>query len=295
MFRSENNVLGGAEEGLNRGDRQHHDFLDDLESFFWVYVWMIMVQNGPGEGAFLSEPCIFIVKDLKTKDLPHLHSAKYLYIRNLTWRNRAAITPYFSQSPYLELHGNLRSLFDEYRYPKQEGLDLFPQMDAIYRRFLGFFDSAIQQLGGMPQAGSTTSSPDVDLSVLQPVTKPASSVPLRRIQPDRLAKRPREGGGGATRQTKKARFTRPPPKRPAKRPADDDSSKSRIREPKRRKTTAPLPNPRPCSRKEDIEPPTSKTNCTFREGTRRSERIMQERVRDTANGERKGTMLKRRP
>jgi len=46
MFRSVSN-LNGAELRDIKG-RQRHDFVDDLESFFWVYAWMITVHNGPG-------------------------------------------------------------------------------------------------------------------------------------------------------------------------------------------------------------------------------------------------------
>jgi len=265
--------------------RRPHDFLDDLESFLWVYVWFTMVQDGPGEAAFLSKPCPFIRGLLKYEDdLGHLRRIKYLYMRNTTGRGEVILTPYFSQSPYLELTDNLRQLLEGYRHPKQNGEDLFPEMEGIYSRYLAYFDSAIEQLGGTADPVDPPSHLGVGIAPAQQEHKlPFSG--LRRIQPDRRAKRVRQDEIVATRETKKARVVKPPPARPAKRVRDDDPVSTR--KPKKRKIAPQT---------KDVKSSSSKLACRSQEGTRRSERIRNGKARDAltgANGDRRTTGSKR--
>jgi len=267
LFRSENNILAGTD--CTQGPRRHHDFLDDLESFLWVYVWFTMAQDGPGEEALLSKPCRFITELLQSEYLPHLRRVKHFYMRDLTDLGEVVLTPYFSQPPYLELSDNLRKLLEGYRHPKQRGEDLFPQMDGIYREYLACFDSAIEQLGGTTDPMDPPSHLDVDIPPAQQehkLTVPTS----RRIQPDRRAKRAREDDIVASRETKKARVVRPPAARSVKRIRDDDPVMTR--EPKKRKVARLPTNPR--ARKEDVKPPTGKAARGLQDGTRRSERTL---------------------
>ena len=251
MFRSENNVLAASE--LTPSQRRHHDFLDDLESLFWVYIWIIMVQNGPGQAAFISKPCSFIVDSLGAARLTQLHAAKYLYMRNFTDKDLAVVTPYFSHPPYLELVDNLRDLLNEYNSPKNRGENLFPHLDEIYGKYLAHFDSAIKQLGGHLAAPLETVKSKQDVVALTPL--PA---PLRRIQPARSAKRPR----------------------------DDCEDHLAIRGAKR---SRPLPRGR-ILREDAKPPPTLNPLLTRPEGTRRSARIREREARKTSI---KGTRRKK--
>jgi len=285
MFRSENNVLACTD--LPQGSRQRHDFLDDLESFLWVYVWIIMIHNGPGEAALFSDPCVFIDQLLPTTDLPHLHGVKYLFMRNLIGHDRAHATPYFAQTPYLELLDNLRNLCEEYRHPKQRGEDLFPQMEGIYHRYLAHFDTAIEQLGGTINPMDMPSFGDADLPLAQHGQKLPLPLPPRRNQPDRRAKRTLEDVV-ATRVTKKPRVSHPPPARSIKHFRDDDLVTTR--EPKKRKIPRPSANTH--ARKEDVKASTAKAAGRPHEGTRRSERIRKGKAKDAltgANGVRRTT------
>ena len=76
----------------------------------------------------------------------------------------------------------------------KKGEDLFPQMDKIYAKVLACFDVAIEQLGGALNAvvGDHAPSDPVASGASDMQDTSAPPEPLRRIQPDRLAKRARE-------------------------------------------------------------------------------------------------------
>ena len=269
IFRSENNALAGADPDSRR---RRHDFLDDLESFFWVYVWVMMTQNGPGEEGLLSKPCVFIAKLIRYQDLVLLHAVKHIYMRKLTTKCEVVVTPYFSHLPYTTLLDNLRNLLNEYNPPKNRGEDLFPHMGEIYSRYLAYFDSAIDQLGG-PADPMDPSSP-LDATITP------SLLPLRRIQPDRLAKRALNDDV-TTRGIKKPRVAPPLPVRSHKRARDDNSVTTR--EPKKRKISGPSANPRAQTEK-DAKSSSSKLARRPLEGTRRSQRIRNGKARDVLTG-----------
>jgi len=57
MFRSVSNLTATVIPTL---PRYQHDFLDDLESFFWVYVNIAMMYDGPGPDSVTATPCTYI-------------------------------------------------------------------------------------------------------------------------------------------------------------------------------------------------------------------------------------------
>ena len=140
-----------------------HDFLDDLESFFWVYVTAISIFDGPfSTRQILSNP--------DSLTLPAWHKATG--IRQLLDIKEATIfkfyeyvpSPYFSRPPYTTLLANLRLFFKSYHEqmicpPEVTGVDTpedrWLDMDEIYNTVLGYFDSAIEDLRKAPVVKKT--------------------------------------------------------------------------------------------------------------------------------------------
>jgi len=173
--------------------RHPHDFLDDLESFFWTYIWIIMVHNGPGAGAILAKSNAFISRwTVGVNNSGEFWSPKAQYLGQPFPPWYTALAPYFSHPPYTVLAQDLRSFFSGYYSgngtERRTSEDLFPHMDDIYAKVLVYFDKAIEQLGGPP---NITKGPPPTLIIATPMSgsQKAPSQPLRRIQPYRHGKR----------------------------------------------------------------------------------------------------------
>ena len=176
MFRSVMNIDGAERDTLE--GRQRHDFIDDLESFFWVYAWMITAHNGPGlKGLVPDSEKSCKARVWETCVDPSYHAWKQWYLRDFYDPEFANFTPYFSKPVYLTLLHDLRSLLHSYCHQKSERpkdkdgnwleLNFFDEMDEIYSKVLGFFDTAIKTISPPPKLPT-------------------------RLQPDRQAKRPRD-------------------------------------------------------------------------------------------------------
>ena len=177
MFRSVSN-LSAAQWNRARG-RQRHDFIDDLESFFWVYSWMMTVHNGPGLKRLVPQAERSAEAGYcETNVDPGFNQIwKRLYLKDFDHDDYGIFTPYFSKSVYLTLLHDLRTLLYSYCAKKILGpkdasgkrpeVDFFDEMDDIYTKVLGSFDTATQTLSPPPK-------------------------PLTRLQSDRQAKRPRD-------------------------------------------------------------------------------------------------------
>ena len=160
------------------------DFTDDLESFFWVYAWMMTVHDGPGAKRLVpeSERTESAINHWeKSEELDHtfIHLGWKDYLQAFAEEDYCKFTPYFSKSVYLTLIHSFRKLLYGYWHQKDKRpkddqgnraeLDFFSEIDDIYSKVLGFFDVAIKSFS------------------------PASKPPPR-IQPDRQAKRRRDEG-----------------------------------------------------------------------------------------------------
>lgn len=179
MFRSFMNMISARRDKLK--GPQRHDFIDDLESVFWVYTWIITVQNGPGlKGLVPDSEKSMQTTFWETSVEPFQHIWKRCYLRDAEDDSEFEnITPYFSKPVYLTLFHEFRALLHSYcdrktRRPKDANgryveLDFFSEMDEIYSKVLGYFDTAIQTLSPPPKAPT-------------------------RLQPNRQAKRPRDNG-----------------------------------------------------------------------------------------------------
>ena len=110
-----------------RPAKQRHDFLDDLESFLYVYMWIIMSQNGPGAKNRIS------VKETFLK-------ARKRFMRGSSF---PSIAPYFDSPPYVDLLEDLRDLVESYSSRD----DVFDEFDAIYAAYLSHVDRAIERSG----------------------------------------------------------------------------------------------------------------------------------------------------
>ena len=196
MFRSVMNLVGAERDTLV--GRQRHDFIDDLESFFWVYAWVMTVHNGPGMRKLVPES----EQNMQTRFWetaidPSYHAWKRFYLRDDDDPEFENFTPYFSKEVYLTLFHDLRSLLHSYcdqKVRRRRGsngirleIDLFDEMDEIYSKMLGSFDTAINTLSPPPKLPT-------------------------RLQPDRQAKRPRnEDQIMPLPNAKRARITEPRP------------------------------------------------------------------------------------
>jgi len=183
MFRSVSNLAAALNESLE--GRQRHDFIDDLESFFWVYAWMMTVHNGPGAKRLIpkserTKRAINYWEKSEESEHSYIHWGwKDHYLQAFAEEDYCKFTPYFSKPVYLTLLHSFRKLLYGYWHRKEKRpedeqgncveLDFFSEIDDIYSKVLDFFDVAIE--------------------TLSPVSKP----PLR-IQPDRQAKRRRDEG-----------------------------------------------------------------------------------------------------
>jgi len=159
IFRSITNIK--AESTLSDAFRHKHDFVDDLEAFYWTLVWIFMVHDGPSVDGILPDErqCRF-TEQWKTKDSFSLFLFKTLYMRHCFDPKSARIAPYFARRPYLRLLDNLQGLLNKYN-GLRDGLvldrsggavesDLFPQLEEIYAQYLCYLDAAIRNLGGNP-------------------------------------------------------------------------------------------------------------------------------------------------
>lgn len=117
-----------------RPAKQRHDFLDDLESFLYVYMWIVMSQDGPGTTNRISVKAKFL-------------KARRRFMRGDSSMN---IAPYFNSPPYVDLLEALRDLVQ--RYSSRE--DVFDDFDAIYAAYLGHVDRAIERSGSRRRSAS---------------------------------------------------------------------------------------------------------------------------------------------
>ena len=156
-FRSVTNIK--AESSLCDAFRHKHNFVDDLEAFYWSLLWLFMVHDGPStDGALPDEKRCHFTEQWKTKDSFSLFLTKTLYMRNSAGSSSARVAPYFTRRPYLRLLDNLRGFLNKYnglrdsvvlaRSGQVEEPDLFPQLEEIYAKYLSYLDDAILQLVG---------------------------------------------------------------------------------------------------------------------------------------------------
>jgi len=149
------------------GGRQRHNFIDDLEPFFWVYAWIMTVQNGPG----LKN----LVPDSEKSDRtlswetnvdPSFHVWKRFYLRDEDDPQLDYITEYFSKLVYLTLFHSFRTLLHadcdrKTRRPKGPHgnfpeIDCFDEMEEIYAKIFDYFDVAIKALSPTHKLPSRT-------------------------------------------------------------------------------------------------------------------------------------------
>ena len=161
MFRSVSNMEATSCKSLQ--GRQRHDFVDDLESFFWVYVWMMTIHNGPGAEQLVpkSERNESAIRWETSLDNWFHYSWKDYYLEVFGGKRFRVFTPYFSEPVYLALLHSFRKLLYEYWRQKMERLeaedknrpelDFFPEMEEIYENVLGYFDVAIETLAPTPK------------------------------------------------------------------------------------------------------------------------------------------------
>jgi len=231
MFRSVYNHLA-AERGILQG-RQRHDFIDDLESFFWVYAWMMTVHNGPGRKRLVPKTKQSTgARDWETRTEPDFHrSWKLWYLKHFDERRFAVFTPYFSKPVYQTLLHDLRALLYSYLDRKMERpddehgnrveLDLFPEMEEIYSKVLGSFDVAIKTLSPPPKA--------------PPRTQPGRQV--------KLVKRQRDEDSNPSYLPKPKRTRIAQPELQLKRQRTEDRSSSSLLKPKRARVDPPCAVP----------------------------------------------------
>jgi len=227
MFRSVYN-LRAAERGTIQG-RQRHDFIDDLESFFWVYAYMMTVHNGPGRKRLIPRPERSEgVHDWETEPDPGFHrSWKLWYLKHFNEWRYAIFTPYFSKPVYQTLLHDLRTLLHSYLYRKMERphdahgnrpeIDLFPEMEEIYSKVLACFDVAIKTLSPPPKA-------------------PPRTQPDRQVK---LVKRRRDEDSGRPSLPKPKRAPIAQPERQPKRQRTEDRSSFSLLNPKRVRVDPP--------------------------------------------------------
>lgn len=237
-------VIGHWSDELKDMERHPHDFIDDLESFYWTYLWIIMMHNGPGPGARLAKSNTFVRKwTVGVNDPDMLWAPKSRYLSQLFPTNFITVAPYFSDSPYILLAEDLRKLFSSYyneNCSERRTLEnLFPQMDDIYAQVLTFFDKAIEHLGGAPDIVKNPSPP---ISTNTSQLETGLLQPLRRIQAYRHGKRACE---------------------------DDQPSDPRAK----RKKAAYSESQLDTSKSDKIAPSNSNRHRVVQEGIRRSERI----------------------
>jgi len=207
--------------------RQRHNFIDDLESFFWVYFWIVLSHDGPGPERATFDSCRMIdcwsTAD-ETGNLRRLTFVRDQFLRRNESKREVVLTSYFSQPPYSSLLLSLRDLFGTYHSARHEAsldsgraVDYFAEIDEIYGNVLILFDAAIEEVPReppLPMVGAQkTKGPLKTVSVSTvpcPVVVPAPPhPPIRRIQPDRLAKRPREEGPAGLRDNKRVKLAPP--------------------------------------------------------------------------------------
>ena len=144
-----------------------HNFIDDLEAFFWVYVCIVLHGGPPGRrepsvarSGFLST---WMEGDEETQQ--KMYKVKEAYLTRGVYRGKRVKFPEpFSHLAYGRLFRGLRKLFAKYLKAREDSRNLFPEIDAIYGEVLSLFDAAIEKV---------TES-------------------WRRVQPDRPGKRRRE-------------------------------------------------------------------------------------------------------
>lgn len=131
--------------------RLRHDFLDDLESFFWVYAWIVHNYDGPGPQRPVEDLSIIDVLWRQPKCPIDVTSCKLIYMgRRACHPMRAPVSPYFSLPSYETLFHDVGRILYDFSARKEASEDMFPFMDEIYSKVLAAFDAAIAQLGGTP-------------------------------------------------------------------------------------------------------------------------------------------------
>ena len=159
MFRSIHNLTGALRKSLK--GRQRHDFVDDLESFFWVYAWIAAVYDGPGEVGQVADTEHDATFWQTSTSVTLSRHWKQLYLNKFDDLGfKDMVTPFFSQPVYSNLLQELRSMMCTYnarrlvREKDANGVpvevDFFPEMEVIYAKVLGYFDDAIFALPPPP-------------------------------------------------------------------------------------------------------------------------------------------------
>ncbi|PPQ99853.1 hypothetical protein CVT24_009604 [Panaeolus cyanescens] len=142
-------VLGSHAGCSQNGMLIWHDYLDDLESFLWVFVWITtgfqVLEDGSSSPAappppiwthFQSEPCV--AEGIKFK---HISCPESVFLHD-SW------PPQFDV-----LKTELMTFFKHYNAIKWKGRKKFPTFEGLvvpsqyhYKRFLGYVDQAIADL-----------------------------------------------------------------------------------------------------------------------------------------------------
>jgi hypothetical protein len=113
-----------------------HSFFDDLESFYYVFCWLVCAYNGPGDipGSHLKKtPEVLAALDGKDREakLKHLEQPFDLPVQ-----------PWFGdvfRNMMEQLHGLLQRRIIEKDYE--------PESQRDYKEYLGYLDEAIVKLG----------------------------------------------------------------------------------------------------------------------------------------------------
>ena len=85
-----------------------HEVADDLESFFYVFIWICAIHNGPGNGAACSEPKPFVYQWGLTHGIDFSRYMKRSFVGPPIQTIAKRFAPYFQ---------NLEPLAEEWRNP----------------------------------------------------------------------------------------------------------------------------------------------------------------------------------
>ena len=130
--------------------RHPHDFLDDLESFFWLYAWIIANYDRPGLKRRPKALSRFAKRWKRPQDAGETAYDKYVYIVKKFEPWMLSTSPYFSLPPYEALLEDVRAILVTFTDRRNASEDLFLFIREIYSQVLAAFDAAIVQLGGTP-------------------------------------------------------------------------------------------------------------------------------------------------
>ncbi|KAH9476244.1 hypothetical protein JR316_0011815 [Psilocybe cubensis] len=149
-----------------------HDYLDDLESFFYVFAWICSTYTGPHE-RLESEPRALVAWQ---EDVVVAIGMKTAFLYDPT----TELTPYFecfsalltSLGNFLIKHATRKEKECRSKAPKVPLMDLLAPSDAEYDTFLGFVDDAIAALEPEETDPVVKASPSILKP--EPITPPHS-------------------------------------------------------------------------------------------------------------------------